>query len=203
MDGTPRREAGPPKSTAEKNAVSAKQRQTKPPVSISKEYNDWHAANKKAEKMPVKFNVYIEGLIKADQDRRLMPTPAAPPPPVVEAQAELLDHLRNKSSQLNCECACLSAACTSPLIMPQQVRCTGVLSSGSQLGWCVGWMGGWASLGWYGKCESDGACERSVVCECPIAVFHTLKSERKVTNEIKVRFIRCFIFFYSKSFLKS
>ena len=132
--------------------------------------------------MPVKFNVYIEELIKADQDRRLMAAPAAPPPPVVEAQAELLEHLRNKSSQLDCECACLLAACTSPLLIPQQVRCTGVLSSGSQLGWCVGWMGGWASLGWYGNCESDGACERSAVCECPIAVFHTLKSERKVTN---------------------
>ena len=190
-------------SVWQQNAERKQRAADKPAVSISKEYNDWHAEHKKTEKMPVKFNTYIEGLIKADQDRRLMPTPAAPPPPVVEAQAELLDHLRNKSSQLNCECACLSAACTSPLIMPQQVRCTGVLSSGSQLGWCVGWMGGWASLGWYGNCESDGACERSVVCECPIAVFHTLKSERKVTNEIKVRFIRCFIFFYSKSFLKS
>ena len=126
LDGLPRRTAGPQKSNAQKNAEKRAYAASRPPVSVSKVLNDWHAENKAAQKMPVKFNVYIEELIKADQDRRLMAAPAAPPPPVVEAQAELLEHLRNKSSQLDCECACLLAACTSPLLIPQQVRCTGV-----------------------------------------------------------------------------
>ena len=40
-------------------------------MSISKDLNDWHAANKAAQTMPVKFNVYIEELIIS---RRINPT---------------------------------------------------------------------------------------------------------------------------------
>ena len=59
-----------------------KRTQDNPRVAVSKVLNDWHAANKAAQKMPVKFNVYIEELIKADRDRRLVAAPTVPPPPV-------------------------------------------------------------------------------------------------------------------------
>ena len=103
MDGkTPRKTAAPPKTKAEVRAEKRDYKAAHPTVSLSKDLNDWHAENKTELELPVKFNVYIEGLIKADRCKHAMPPPEAPPE-VVQAQAELKEHLRNKGTSLACE----------------------------------------------------------------------------------------------------